>query len=1064
MSEDNITDFLPKYPSIQNRDFNQLIYNKKEFYDNRLSVVEQFPDSPGVLMKHQKNILRFLSSYTPYDELLLVHYMGTGKTCSAIGAIEHMKNSGKFIGAIILAKGDGILNNFMDELIFKCTDGRYIPDNFDKLTELEKTHRMNKSVSKFYHRETFETFAKELKKLPDKIIIQKYSNMIVVIDEVHNLRLKETYSDINIYEQIHRFLHLIVNSKKILMTGTPMKDTPDEIASVMNLILPLNNQMETGKSFIKRYTRESDTGAITLKSSSKSILKDFFRGRVSYLKSMKSSVIKTFSGQKIGTLEHFNVVEDFMGEIQSKQYMKALNIDKNEKKGIYNQSRQASLFVFPDGTYGSDGFKKYIKITKNKKNTVSAKVSVSYYMSGELLKFLNPNGKADTTEDKLNNIKVCSSKYESSIRSILKYRDEGKAGFAYSEFVEGSGCILFSLLLTLFGFSKANGSETTKSPRYIIMTNKTMSTKEMRRCISRFSRKDNVNGEYINLIIGSRVISEGFSFRHIQFEEILTPHWNYSETEQAISRGDRLGSHNDIELAGIQPTLTVNQRVSIPTSGITYSIDLIMYELSEKKDMPIKAVERLIMESSFDCQLNFDRNRTNDIYKNQRDCNYMSCDYKCDGISETIVPYDKQDLITYNLYYSDDLIYTIIEKIRLMYDTKFMLTYDEIKSYINQTSNTSQQSNQSNTPDVTNVLSQQSNTSQQSNQSQQSNNVYLYSDFEIIRSLSTIIDRSVLILNKYGLPCYIKEEGNIFFLVPSLSSKSNILSTYYTEHVTISEHESYKSLIDDIFNSNLSRMVNDLCDSSNIDNFKLYMTKLPDNIKEEILEYSILAEKKNITHNANLRKQFLEHFKGYYAEIDNMTISWFLYEKYDIVRYLTNDVWKDGDDSIMERVNDIKNNNIKNLEKNKYGYYGQINNETNDFCIRDIQDDIPAKKHLRTSGKRCSNWKRNELIEIAVNSLKIDPIKNEHNINLDKKSLDMIKQMSIADLVSNLTKNKYVSKDLDISSLNKKDLIRYVYWSNLKVETLCSNIKDWFDKNNLLMEDTGCGKHTKKKI
>ncbi len=32
----------------------------------------------------------------------------------------------------------------------------------------------------------------------------------------------------------------------------------------------------------------------------------------------------------------------------------------NVERGIYNNSRQASRFVFPDGTYGAEGFQNYI--------------------------------------------------------------------------------------------------------------------------------------------------------------------------------------------------------------------------------------------------------------------------------------------------------------------------------------------------------------------------------------------------------------------------------------------------------------------------------------------------------------------------------------------------------------------------------------------------------------------------------------------------------------------------------------------------------------------------------
>ena len=86
--EIDITNFLPKYPNIldyedeifnpypSTEDFNEVIYKKKEFYDEKLSALEEFPTKAGDLTKHQKLISRFFSSHTLYDQLLLVHEMG----------------------------------------------------------------------------------------------------------------------------------------------------------------------------------------------------------------------------------------------------------------------------------------------------------------------------------------------------------------------------------------------------------------------------------------------------------------------------------------------------------------------------------------------------------------------------------------------------------------------------------------------------------------------------------------------------------------------------------------------------------------------------------------------------------------------------------------------------------------------------------------------------------------------------------------------------------------------------------------------------------------------------
>src|SRR5690242_11401309 len=120
----SIDDFLPKYPNIENGDddlfnpyeenFYSTIFHKKEFYQDKLDAIEAKPEKPGNPMKHQKLIATFLSSYTPYDSLLLVHEPGSGKTCSAVTTIEKIKSELSSIkGALILVKGERLIPNFV---------------------------------------------------------------------------------------------------------------------------------------------------------------------------------------------------------------------------------------------------------------------------------------------------------------------------------------------------------------------------------------------------------------------------------------------------------------------------------------------------------------------------------------------------------------------------------------------------------------------------------------------------------------------------------------------------------------------------------------------------------------------------------------------------------------------------------------------------------------------------------------------------------------------------------------------------------------------------------------
>ena len=88
------------YPDINDPNFIVKIAEKKEFndtqYDGSQKDIETFADESKKgdfeLAPHQIFVKNYLSFQTPYNSLLLYHQLGTGKTCSAIGVCEEMRD------------------------------------------------------------------------------------------------------------------------------------------------------------------------------------------------------------------------------------------------------------------------------------------------------------------------------------------------------------------------------------------------------------------------------------------------------------------------------------------------------------------------------------------------------------------------------------------------------------------------------------------------------------------------------------------------------------------------------------------------------------------------------------------------------------------------------------------------------------------------------------------------------------------------------------------------------------------------------------------------------------
>ena len=124
--ENENPDFL--YPDLDDPKFSIKIAKKKEFYDHiyedkMFDIKEQSEllcNADFELMPHQNFIKNFLSSYTPYNSLLLFHSVGTGKTCSAIGIAEETRNYYKYTNTsnqqIIIIASPNVQSNFKLQL------------------------------------------------------------------------------------------------------------------------------------------------------------------------------------------------------------------------------------------------------------------------------------------------------------------------------------------------------------------------------------------------------------------------------------------------------------------------------------------------------------------------------------------------------------------------------------------------------------------------------------------------------------------------------------------------------------------------------------------------------------------------------------------------------------------------------------------------------------------------------------------------------------------------------------------------------------------------------------
>ena len=179
--------------------------------------------------------------------LLLYHFLGVGKSCSAITIseallLDHTENE---TPRIYVVAPSALHKNFEEELFSsvrylnnediksQCSGDVYkklihgvpLKDADGKNTFLNKVHKLIKS------RYSFLTYA-DLNNLENS---GQVTNKTFIIDEAHNLRQNETSKASA--ESLKKILTNGKNNRLVLLSATPMYNEPDEIFWLLSLML-----------------------------------------------------------------------------------------------------------------------------------------------------------------------------------------------------------------------------------------------------------------------------------------------------------------------------------------------------------------------------------------------------------------------------------------------------------------------------------------------------------------------------------------------------------------------------------------------------------------------------------------------------------------------------------------------------------------------------------------------------------------------------------------------------------------------------------------------------------
>jgi len=405
------------------------------------------------MFKHQEFVRRYLSPYTPYNFLVLYHKLGSGKTHACLRVAEdHYKHS--YRKTIIITKGDSARNNFKEQI-----------------------KKFNINIQAHFY--NYRQLANRIAKTPEEDMHHIFSDSIVIMDEVHNLKISD--KDESTINWLVTAIHKSKNSKFMYTTGTPMINETSEL-----------------KMLLKLCCRNDEN----------------FNGIIS------------FTDTEINKPEYsMEVIYSTLGKYQEKKYETVQRMDD-----VYKHETHICLFVSSTGKTGVDLEEEFFEPPENvniQSDSVK-KIQISRPKASQLYRL-----KGDELEKS-------SGKYAKLMEMI---NDAVGKVFIFVEDVIGPGITILRAILSAHGYQESYGIELSRTARFTICTGNTLECPNNLERIQLFNSESNIDGDYVKVLIGSRTVGEAINLYGVNDFHYITPHWNFHLFVQSFGRVIRENSH-----------------------------------------------------------------------------------------------------------------------------------------------------------------------------------------------------------------------------------------------------------------------------------------------------------------------------------------------------------------------------------------------------------------------------------------------------------------------------------------------------------------------------------------
>ena len=631
-------------------------------------------DTKRELRKYQEFIGVYLGPRSPYNEILLYHGLGSGKTATSINLMNVLYNYDKNINFIILIKASLHDDPWMKDL--KAWLGRDpSEENVESVTKLARYNTLH-----FVH---YDSPYADRDFLNVMKTIDTSKPVVYIIDEAHNF-IRNVYSNINsktgkraqiIYDYIVRDKRENKNTKVVLISATPGINTPFELSLLFNMLRPgilPTSELEFNRTFI------TESNYPILNPLKRNMFERRILGLVSYYIGATPDL---YARQELRYVnlpmsEYQYAIYRIFEKLEAEIQKRARRYGKQSQ--LYRTyTRQALNFVFPHVSMNVTGElrprpgkfriseKKADDLEKGKKveteNDTEREVMNKYFKALEYYiieteKYFQNISKEDeksgrTIKDDLEDFKagfegefkgkflkyynsdlpksnLFTEMYASSPKmtaiAFMSYISPGKV-MVYTNYVVMEGIDMMKVYYRLIGFNDFTISQ--ENMGYCEYHGR-IDQKDRIKIKNMFNDKNNIYGNRCKVIMLSPSATEGIELYDIRQEHIMEPYWTEVRIQQVIGRGIRQCSHKNLPLAD-RVVKVYRYKVIKPTEldsddTTRISTDEYIEDAAKAKANLIESFLLPMKEAAVDCEL-------------FRAHNMMSQSYQCFKFPESTI-------------------------------------------------------------------------------------------------------------------------------------------------------------------------------------------------------------------------------------------------------------------------------------------------------------------------------------------------------------------------------------------------------------------------------------------